>query len=257
MSLTPFVHLDGEIQGCASGDVVPLGDGERHHLARVLRLAPGATIEVSDGRGGMVPAVLGDGAVRLTGSVTYEPVPRPKLYVLQGLPKGRKMDEVVRQSTELGVDGVVPVVAERSVVRLEGERAVAAVRRWRAVARAAAEQSRRPWRPTVADVTSLSELPSRWRTASGGERALFVAHPGERGLPGALERRREAGSRHVSDLASVGVAIGPEGGWSEHELVSLRSWGAELVGLGAGVMRTEHAAAAALAALCALLGRWE
>lgn len=244
MSLVPFLHLEVELAGAEVGDVLPLDAAAGHHLTKVLRLRPGADVEVSDGRGRVSHARLGDGTLTLTSSPATSPTPRPTLTVAQGLPRSRKFDEVARQVTELGVDRVVPVTAARSVTRLDGERATKAVDRWTAITRAAAEQSRRSWRPAVTAIVDADGLVD---TLPGGTR-LFVAHVGaDLALPDAL----------ATELADhLAVAVGPEGGWADDEVTRFVDAGATVVGLGPTVLRTEHAAAAALAVLAALGGRW-
>jgi 16S rRNA (uracil1498-N3)-methyltransferase len=242
VSLTPFVHVDVALRDRRSGDALVLDDGDRHHLRAVLRLPAGAEVEVSDGAGGHAPAVLGeDGEVVLAADATVTPPPRPRLQVAQALPKGRKMDDVVRACVELGVDRVLPVAADRSVTRLEGDRAAKAVGRWRSVARAASEQARRRHRPEVADIVTSAELRP--------DAAWLLAHPSAAvGLHAVLAE--------LAGEPTITVAVGPEGGWSSAEERRLLGLGVRGVHLGAHVLRTEHAAAAALAVLAAGTGRW-
>jgi 16S rRNA (uracil1498-N3)-methyltransferase len=244
VSLVPYLHLGVTLAGGQAGDRLALEPAARHHLTRVLRLRDGADVEVSDGRGGHAAARLTDGEVVLTAGAVVTPPPRPSLTVAQALPKGRKLDEVVRQVTELGADRIVPVAAARSVTRLAGDRADRAVERWAAVARAAAEQARRPWLPEIAPATDAGALVGSLPT---GSRVLVAHVGGELALPDAV-----AGC----DAAHLAVAVGPEGGWSEEEVEAFVADGAVPVGLGPAVLRTEHAAAAALAVLGALAGRW-
>jgi 16S rRNA (uracil1498-N3)-methyltransferase len=250
VSLVPFVHLDVALREARAGDHVPLSADERHHLTRVLRLGPGARIEVADGRGAVGDGTLVDDAVELSGAVRVEQPRAPRLVVAQALPKGRKLDEVVRQVTELGADAVIPVRAERSVARPSSERVGKLQTRAQAVARAAAEQARSPWRTEVAPVTDTASLVERVRTGipAGARASLLVAHLDAPALPVVLSS--------LAPLDHVTVAIGPEGGWSDAEVTRLRAEGAVVVGLGGTVLRTEHAAAAALAVAGAVLGRW-
>ncbi|WP_052668395.1 RsmE family RNA methyltransferase [Nitriliruptor alkaliphilus] len=244
MSLVPYLHLDAPLAGAQVGSTVAIDPAARHHLARVLRLRDGAALEVSDGRGHAAAARLAGDHVEVTATVTAVAAPQPTLSVAQGLPRGRKLDEVVRQVTELGADRIVPVAASRSVTRLDGARADKAVERWQAVARAAAEQSRSPWRPEVLPIVTPAQLPG---ALPAGTR-LLIAHPdAPRSLP---EAAADLGGRHVS------IAVGPEGGWDDDEVAGLLEAGATLVGLGPTVLRTEHAAAAAVAVLAAVTGRW-
>lgn len=246
MSLRPYVHAEADLVTADRGDRLPLAPRDHHHLTRVLRLTDGAAVEVADGHGRSAPAVLVSDGLRLEGAPVHAPRREPVLGLAQALPKGRKLDEVIRVATELGVDRLVPLAAERSLVRLDGQRAARAAERWRAVARAAAEQCRRADLPTLHPLVPSTDLPVVAEVPAGG--VLVVAHPDGPALPDVV-----AGWRAPP---SVTVAIGPEGGFSAAEIRALVDGGATLVGLGPRVLRTEHAGAAALAVLAALLGRW-
>jgi 16S rRNA (uracil1498-N3)-methyltransferase len=128
----------------------------------------------------------------------------------------------------LGIDRIVPVISERSVVRWEGERGKHAVEKLRRVAREAAAQCRRVWLPEVADVASFAELPG------------LSPNPGE------VVLAQLSGDR--PDAAQRVVAVGPEGGWSEAELGS----GLPTVGFGLSVLRAETAAVTAGALMMSL-----
>jgi 16S rRNA (uracil1498-N3)-methyltransferase len=140
--------------------------------------------------------------------------------------KGDRPEWVTQKLTELGVDRIVPIHANRSVVRWEGERGARSVERLRRVAREAAAQCRRTWLPEVSGVTPLPGLAS----LSGG--TLRLAQPGG-GPP---------------SLAHPVVAVGPEGGWDEGELARFGTG----VGLGATVLRAETAAVVVGSILCGL-----
>lgn len=242
MSLIPYLHVATDLAGADAGTEVVLPADALRHLRGVLRLEDGAVCHAADGAGSHAPAVLAGDGLRLSADARTEPTPRPRLLVAQALAKGRKFDEVVRAATEVGADGFLPVTAARSIARLDGK-ADRVVARWQAVARAAAEQSRRPWRPEVAAPAPVATL------AAGSDRAVLLAHPG--GEP--LHRRVGA----MADAAEVVLVVGPEGGWTDAEVEDLVARGAHTVGLGPTVLRTEHAAAAGLAVLCALCGRWD
>lgn len=242
----PFVVLDaGALDAAGEGATVPLPRDADRHLRTVLRLSPGAPLLLADGAGASAPAQLAEDGARLTGEVELEPAPEVTIEVLQGLPKGRKLDEVVRVLTELGVDRLTPVAAERSVTRLEGAKVDKAVERWRAVARAAAEQSRRARTLVVDPPVGLDQLPV---ADEGGGALLLVAHVGaERGLRDVL--------RDLDGVARVVVAVGPEGGWTDAEVARLTAVGGHLASLGRSVLRTEHAAPALAAVVSFTLGR--
>jgi 16S rRNA (uracil1498-N3)-methyltransferase len=247
MSATPLVQVDQSLRDLRGDAVVTLERDQHHHLTGVLRLRPGDAVEVTDGAGGHAHGRLTADGLELVSTPTHEPAPSPALRVVHGLPKGRKLDEVVRVLTELGVDELRPVAAARSVRRPEGERAERAVARWRAVARAAGEQARRRHRLRVAPIASVADLEV--------DDGWLVAHPrAETGLPQRLARLGAA--LEAGELSAVTMVVGPEGGWSDDEVDRLVAAGAHAVHLGASVLRTEHAAAAATAVCSAWLGRW-
>lgn len=240
----PFVLVDpGALDGATAGQAVALPKDADKHLRTVLRLGAGAPVVLADGEGATAPAHLTGDAAELAEDVTVEPEPRPSLHVLQGLAKGRKVDDVVRTLTELGVDRVTPIAAERSVVKLTGPKADKAVERWRAVARAASEQSRRARAPRIDAPATVKQVVA---DLSGAH--VVVAHVGATvPLADALEAAPEA-DRLV-------LAVGPEGGWTDAEVERLVSAGAVAASLGRSVLRTEHAAPALAAISAYVLGR--
>lgn len=216
---------------------------DAHHVLDVLRLRPGEVVITSDGAGSWVPCRIGptvsDGRstrVRDLGSVLVpdgpvvtDPPGRPALTVAFAPVKGDRPEWVVQKLTELGVDRIVPLRTNRSVVRWEGQRADRAVDRLRMVAREASAQCRRTRLPVVTQVSSLEALAAMG--AADGT-APSLAHPG--------------GTRPT--LARPVIAVGPEGGWDEAELAGADS----VVGLGSTVLRAETAAVVAGAVLAGL-----
>jgi 16S rRNA (uracil1498-N3)-methyltransferase len=202
-----------------------------HHLLRVLRLRPGELVAVSDGLGrwrpcrftGESPSVGFDP----DGDVVVCPRPDPPVTVAFVPVKGSRTEWVVQKLTECGVDGIAILRSTRAVVRWDDARAARSLERLDRVAREAAAQSRRPWLPQVTGVYSLEGLSKRLSPVRPA-----IAHPGGGPLDGGV----------------TAVAIGPEGGWDDDELLSdLRQ-----VGLGAGTLRAETAAVSAGVLLCAL-----
>ncbi len=252
MARVSWLHLDVTLSAAACGDEFDLDPEAAHHLGTVLRARVGAEVVVADGRGGWASAeLITADRVRLVGEVGHQPRPRPHLHLVQALTKGRKLDEVVRAATELGVDAITPIETERAQVRLEGVRAERARERWRAVARSAGEQAHRAWRPEVAPVTRLGPVLPPVLSPSEGldpSRVVLVALPYAPALPEQLSE--------LTDAVEVVIAIGPEGGFAPGERRRFEAGGVRPVGLGPTVLRTEHAGAAALAVLSAGLGRW-
>lgn len=228
----PLVFVDGPLG--VPGAVHPLSDDDARHLRRVLRLDDGAAVVVSDGGGQLAPGVLRGADVELTApGERAAPRPGPAIEVVHALPKGSKLDEVIRTLTELGIRRIVPIVADRSVRVLEGDRAAKQLARWQGIARSAAAQSRRADLPEIVDVSSLDEV------LADGPPGL-VAHVGaDVGLGAAI-------ASGVTD--PLVLAIGPEGGWSREEIERFEAAGWTAVNLGATVLRTEHAAVVLAAA---------
>jgi 16S rRNA (uracil1498-N3)-methyltransferase len=204
-------------------DEPELAEPDRHHLERVLRLRSGSVITVSDGCGGWRPVLLGRELTPL-GNVRFEAARSPQLCIGFALVKGDRSELIARALTEIGVDRIVPMHTDRSVVRWEGERATAGVERLRRVVRGAGMQCRRVWLPEVADVADVRAL-----AADRDGVALAV-------LGGPLP-----------SLSRPTVLIGPEGGWTESELAHPLA----RAGLGPHVLRTETAAIVAGALLAA------
>jgi 16S rRNA (uracil1498-N3)-methyltransferase len=204
-----------------------VGDDDRHHLDRVLRLRPGEEVTASDGRGHWCRCrYAGSGRLEVEGPVEFVEAGSPAITIGFALTKGDRPEWVVQKLTEVGVDHIAPFVGSRSVVRWDQERGDRHVERLRAIARGAAMQSRRVWLPTVGDVSSFVPL------AAGLGAKGALAHPGGGGV----------------SLARPAVLIGPEGGFTEAEAAC----GLPAVDLGPSVLRAETAALAAGILLCAL-----
>jgi 16S rRNA (uracil1498-N3)-methyltransferase len=214
-------------------DGLDLRPDDADHLGRVLRLRPGEAVGASDGAGGWRLATW-DGAARLreAGPASYQPRPSPVITVGLALIKGDRLEWAAQKLTELGVDRIVPLVTDRSVVRWDESRRRRGVQRLRSVARAAGMQSRRVWLPAIDDVHPLSAFTAGAVAAGTGGPPAALAAPG--GEPPALRLPT--------------VLIGPEGGWSPAEEQS----GLPAVGLGPQVLRSETAAIVAGCLLTAL-----
>ncbi len=236
----PLVYVDAPPDDVGAEVTIEVDDD--HHLRNVLRLRPGDPVVVGDGRGRTWPAELaGERTLVTTGPAERTPVRRPQLHVVQALPKGRKVDEIVRSLVELGVERITPVSSARTVRDLDARKREREHDRWRSVARAAASQARRAWLATVDPLTDLGAV------LEEVDRGV-VPHVGAAtGLAEAAASLREE--------PTVAVAIGPEGGWTDEEVARLQAAGLVPVTLGDTVLRTEHAAFAAAAALAFAFGR--
>ncbi|HEY3505362.1 MAG TPA: 16S rRNA (uracil(1498)-N(3))-methyltransferase [Actinocatenispora sp.] len=224
-----------------------LDGAEGHHAADVQRMRAGERLLLGDGTGGVVECVVtaaGRGALDLrVEAVRHEPAPAPRLVVAQALAKGERSELAVQAMTEVGVDGIVPWQAARSVVRWRGERGERARERWAAVVREAVKQSRRAYLPEVADCADTAGVAARLGAAAAG----LVLHE-EAELPLATV--------DLPDDGEIVLVVGPEGGIAPEELAAFTAAGARPVRLGTAVLRTSTAGVAALSVLNARTARW-
>ncbi|TWH72146.1 16S rRNA (uracil1498-N3)-methyltransferase [Modestobacter roseus] len=228
------------------GDVVTVDGAEGRHAVDVLRLAAGERVRVSDGRGLLVEGSVltaGSGALQVQVTARHEvPAPQPQFLLVQALPKGDRGPLAVDLATELGVDRIVPWTAARCVTRWREDRVEKGLAKWRSAARAASKQARRPRVPEVTEPMTTRQVIGLLADVD----LTLVLH----------EQAREPFARvEVPATGSVAVVVGPEGGLTDGEVVAFRAAGARSVRLGAEVLRTSTAGAAALAALSART-RW-
>ncbi len=218
------------------GDTATLGGHDAHHLTRVLRARRGDPVSVADGTGavwqGRLVSADETGATVALADRRDVAATRPRVTVVHALPRGRKLDEVVQRLTEVGADRIVPVSSARSELRLDSTRAAKAVARWRAVALAAAKQSRRARLPRIDEVGA-------WVDAFGAGATGVVCWE-ESGVP----LRRVLDDLGAPDELIVG--IGPEGGLTPEEVADT---GLPHASLGPTVLRTETAALVAVSAV--------
>ncbi|MRS11536.1 MAG: 16S rRNA (uracil(1498)-N(3))-methyltransferase [Actinobacteria bacterium] len=213
---------------------LPLDDRAVHHLRDVLRLGTGDEIIVVYA-GTAARVRLTDVGVSVRGERMEDlpPVRLPRVTLVQGLAKGEKMDDIVRQATEIGVSRIVSFAAERSVVKLDARKAAERVERWRRIAAEAAQQSQRADIPEVLPLAAARDLPSLL-----AESAVLVCWEDAAGSPGIGEGLAALAPTDGQDVA---VVIGPEGGLTEHEARMLSAEGAVTVSLGETILRTETA----------------
>jgi 16S rRNA (uracil1498-N3)-methyltransferase len=218
-----------------------LGEEARHYLVEVLRLAPGAEVEVFDGRGGRYAGRLDAGLETVSlGPREEARSAGVELALLFALSKGEKVELVVQKATELGATRIVPFAAERSVVRLEAAKGEERARRWRKIAEEAARQC---GRSDVPEVAAPSPLGAALAALAPGT-AVVLFHPG--GAP-------------LSTLAppapsGIAAVVGPEGGLADEEVRACERAGAARASLGPRVLRAETAAIVAVALLQARFG---
>ena len=235
--MPPRFFIDQPLNAAAA---LALPAGPARHV-QVLRLQPGDAITLFDGAGGEWAATVAtmgrsDVSVQVGAHRAVERELALAVTLALGMPANERMDTLIEKATELGVDAIQPLLCERSVLRLNGERAQKKVAHWQGVAVAASEQSGRTRVPRIAPVRALAEwlrelpasAPTRW--------LLSLAEAGP-----------------LAALAPAGPAVlclsGPEGGLSPAEEAAARAAGFVPVSLGPRVLRADTAPLALLAHL--------
>ncbi|TPW70225.1 16S rRNA (uracil(1498)-N(3))-methyltransferase [Schumannella sp. 10F1B-5-1] len=241
-----WLYLNPELEAAAAvvGARVAIRGEEAAHAVKVARTRVGERVSIGNGDGVIVtgPVVSAEPSelVLEVDAVRLEADPLPQLWLAQALAKGGRDEMAVQAATELGIAGILPWAAERSVTRWDAAKAVKGRARWESIAREAAKQSIRTRIPEVTEPVSTAQLT---RTP---------------GLVLVLDPEAEASISQV-ELPSEGrvtLVVGPEGGIAPRELAALAEAGAIGVRLGPEVLRTSTAGPAAVAVLASRLGRW-
>jgi len=236
----PRIHCDLRL---GPGAQFALAPEAAQHVAKSLRLKSGDSLTVFDGRGGEYEAVIqrierDRVDVKLGAWRDIDRESALEVGLVQGLPEADKMDWIIQKAAELGATWIQPVICDRSVVRISGERAARREAHWRRVAVAACEQCGRNRIPDVRPTLGFQSwiaVPAtmrRWMLVPDGTPVASMAAP-----EGPIE-----------------LLCGPEGGLSERERDLAQGGGFFPVALGRRVLRTETAPLAALAAMHALWG---
>ncbi|MFH8340608.1 16S rRNA (uracil(1498)-N(3))-methyltransferase [Streptomyces sp. AM6-12] len=235
----------------ADGDRYVLDGPEGRHAVSVKRLEAGEEVVLTDGAGRYaVCEVLGsEGKDRLVvrmPEVSEEPEPRPRITVVQALPKGDRGELAVETMTEVGVDAIVPWQAARCITQWRGERGLKALGKWRATAREAGKQSRRVRFPQVAEAATTKQVAALLAAADfAGVLHSDFGHTSE-----------PLATAELPAEGDIVLVVGPEGGVSRDELALFEEAGARAYVLGPSVLRTSTAGTAAAALLLGRTGRW-
>lgn len=231
--------------------LVSFSKDEARHIERVLRLRPGDAVTVFDGSGWEFQVELLERSGEfLVGQVIdryYMDRESPfKLSLVQGIAKGEKMDTIIQKAVEIGVNSIQPLMTERTIVQLEGQRLEKRSERWQHIAREACKQCRRNVVPSVLPVRDLVSFLKLTR----GQPVLML-----------YEAERKASLKELLDQNTLPrerqpwhLLVGPEGGFSETEAQLAGDYGVQLVGLGPRILRTETAGLIAAGILLFELG---
>jgi len=227
----------------------PLTPEDSRKAIRVLKLAPGETIQIWDSDSKEYDALI----TKVTGLIVYAQVlsvqtptvesPLPVVLV-QGIPKGDKMELIIQKATEVGARMICPLVTERTVVKLTPERRRSRRERWQTIAKEASRQCGRVHIPEVYDIRGFAEI---WSVMEPEAVKLLCWESETTSLKKYLRNHKPTGT------APVYLVIGPEGGLSAGEVETAREYGAVPVSLGPRILRTETAG---LVALSLVLYEW-
>lgn len=216
-----------------------------NHIRNVLRMKPGEDVRINDGRGKTYLCCISSyeeqtAVLDILKELDSDTELPSRIILFQGLPKGDKMEWIVQKAVELGAYSIVPFAAKRSVVKLDEKKAAKKQARWQLIAKGAAEQSGRGIIPEVSTVRTFAEA-----LGMAGELDVVL-------IPYELEEGMKETARVLENIEcgqSVGIFIGPEGGFEEEEVERAKAAGAHAVTLGKRILRTETAGLTALSIL--------
>lgn len=212
-----------------------------NHIKNVLRMEIGDTCLIScGGRSDLcrIVAFLSDTVSLEILEEDYTDTELPvKIYLFQGLPKGDKMEYIIQKCVELGVYGIMPVEMKHCIVKLDDKKAKSKQSRWQSIAESAAKQSKRNIVPEVLDVSSFDKALDFAKTLD----LILVPYENKEGMSATAE----ALSR-LENVKSVGIFIGPEGGFEKAEIEKTLKANAKIISLGKRILRTETAAVTAV-----------
>lgn len=212
-----------------------------NHIKNVLRMEVGDTCLVSCGGKSdlcRIEAFLGEAVVLEIVEEDYADTELPvKIYLFQGLPKGDKMETIIQKCVELGVFSVVPVEMKHCIVKLDEKKAKSKRTRWQSISESAAKQSKRNLIPEIGEVLSFAQALEFAETLD----LVLVPYENKEGMAATREALAQ-----LQTVKSVGIFIGPEGGFEKSEIEKAMEMGAKIVSLGKRILRTETAAMTAV-----------
>ena len=208
-----------------------------NHIKNVLRMNIGDTCLIScDGKSDLckIAAFYEDAVCLDIIEEDYNDTELPvKIYLFQGLPKGDKMEYIIQKCVEIGVFAIIPVEMKHCIVKLDDKKAKSKIARWQSISESAAKQSKRNIIPEIMDVCSFDKALELAKTLD----LIMVPYENKDGMKATVEALRE-----LQNVKSVGIFIGPEGGFEEKEIEKTLEVNAKVISLGKRILRTETAA---------------
>lgn len=218
-----------------------ISGNDYNHIKNVLRMREGDAFLVSDccvSHLCRIESIDDNTVVAVITEEKYQNTELPiDIYLFQGLPKSDKMELIIQKTAELGVHSIIPTEMNRCVVKLEEKKKKSKTERWQAISESAAKQSKRSIIPEIQDVMSFSSALKKAQTLD----IIMVPYECKNGTKSTLQTLN-----CIKKGMSVGIFIGPEGGFDEKEIRALEDIGGVTVSLGKRILRTETAAMTAV-----------
>lgn len=220
-----------------------------NHIKNVLRMKKGEKSIISDGQGNdYLCEILEYQDNKVIFEIITDDVLRTELdsrfYLFQGLPKSEKMELIIQKTVELGVYEIIPVSMKRSIVKIDEKKKDAKIKRWQALSESAAKQSKRGIIPKVNDIMNFKEALDYAQNLD----MIIMPYENHKGMAETKKILNE-----IKPGMSVGIFIGPEGGFDEKEVQEAVLCNAKLISLGRRILRTETAGLTTLSILMYLL----
>lgn len=227
------------------GDSVTIEGSDVNHIKNVLRMKQGEKVRISTSSGKNYFGTIADLSdamvlVDILEECADDTELGNKIYLFQGLPKSDKMELIIQKAVELGAYEIIPVAMKNCVVKLEEKKAASKVSRWQEIAKSAAKQSKRSLIPTIQMPMSYMEALAKAKTLD----VVLVPYENARGMAATKEAIEQ-----IKPGQSIGIFIGPEGGFADMEIEQAKDEKMQLISLGKRILRTETAGLATLSIL--------
>ena len=226
---------------CRQGDRYIILGADHNHIKNVLRMKVGDTILISaNGKSDLceIETIDNDEIIAPIIEEDYQNTELPlEIHLFQGLPKSDKMELIIQKAVELGVYSITPIEMRRCIVKLDDKKKKSKQTRWQSISESAAKQSKRNLIPEINETISYKAALDAAKELD----LLLVPYENEDGILSTKEALKE-----LKKAKSVGIIIGPEGGFDEGEIEAAKNAGGRIISLGKRILRTETAAITAV-----------
>lgn len=226
---------------CRQGDRYVITGADHNHIKNVLRMKVGDTILISaNGKSNLceIEIIDNDEIVAPIIEEDYQNTELPlQIHLFQGLPKSDKMELIIQKAVELGVYSITPIEMKRCIVKLDDKKKKSKQTRWQAISESAAKQSKRNTIPEINETVSYKAALNAAKELD----LLLVPYENEDGILSTKEALAK-----LKEAKSVGIIIGPEGGFDDAEIEAAKDAGGRIISLGKRILRTETAAITAV-----------